>query len=519
MNAALPAFLLTILAAPAAFAQDGAATTEIGSRRQFWFNAQPLIADSSGLTIAQQRPVKNHKNPFFVPDRPWEGTVVQLYSCDVHYDPQSGRWQMWYEGHPGSVLLCTAFSKDGLRWEKPSLGLQSWNGSRDNNIILQTGYADAHCASIVKAPTEQDPARKYKLYYWVGPKWFDSQIEPIGLKPAEVADAREKLKPYKKNGHYVAFSSDGVHFSPRTEAPVLETSDFNTTLFDEQLGRYRSYHKIEHKLPGWSQVRRCLWESESDDGVSFGKSRLVLAPDERDDAMAKTIYGADRVEFYGMHVWPQDGFYLGMVWVFTITKGNPKYGMGWDDGHIQPHLIYSPDGVDWKRLPAREPFIPIGPAGAFDSGTLYSSGDHPVVIGNDIRFYYFGCNYTHGSTEPIASAKNRSGFGVATLPRDRYVGWKAAESSGTLLTRPITFSGKDLILNLDAKGGAARVALLGADSQPIPGFGLDDCDPISADGFDQTVQWRGGSLSELAGKPVRLQFSLRRCTLYTWQFK
>jgi hypothetical protein len=493
--------------------------TDIGNRRQFWFNAQTLTAESTGLRILQQRPVKHAKNPILVADKPWEGTVVQLYSSDVHYDPKTGRWQMWYEGHPGSVLLCTAFSKDGLHWEKPALGLEEWKGSKDTNIILQTGYTDAHCASIVKAPTERDPARKYKLYFWVAPEWMDSHIEPMGLKPADVAYARNRIKPFKRKGHYVAFSPDGIRFAPRTEAPVLDTADFNTTLFDEQIGRYRSYHKIEHKLPGWNQLRRCLWESESDDGVAFGQSRLVLAPDAADDAMAKTAYGADRVEFYGVHVWPQDGFYLGLLWVFTVTKGNPKYGVGWDDGHIQPHLIYSPDGLDWKRLPVREPFIPNGPTGSFDCGTLYSSGDHPVVIGNEVKFYYFGCNYTHGSTEPIASPKNRSGFGVATLPRDRYVGWQGAESPGTLLTRPISFRGQELILNLDASRGVAQVALLTAEGQPIPGFGLENCDPITADSFEHAVKWHGGSLSALSGKPVRLQFLLRQSVLYTWQFR
>jgi hypothetical protein len=520
MKRVLPALFVSLgfLAPLAALAQEAPAT-DIGSRRQSWFNAQGLIAESASVKIVQQRPVKHARNPFLVPDRPWEGTVVQLYSCDVHYDLATGRWQMWYEGHPGSVLLCTAFSKDGLRWEKPALGLQEWKGSRENNIILQTGYTDAHCASIVKAPTEKDPARKYKLYYWVGPAWFESQIEPIGLKPAEVAEARVRLRDYKKNGHYVAFSSDGVTFTPRTEAPVLETSDFNTTLFDEQLGRYRSYHKIEYQKPGWKQKRRCLWESESDDGVNFSKSRLVLAPDESDDTMAHSAYAADRVEFYGMHVWPQDGYYLGLLWIFTITKGNPKYGMGWDDGHIQPHLIYSPDGLEWKRLPVREPFIPIGPPGAFDSGTLYSAGDHPVVLGNDVRFYYFGCNYTHGNTDPIASTKNHSGFGVATLPRDRYVGWQGGASSGTLLTKPLSFSGKELILNLDAGHGNARVALLTADQKPIPGFGLEDCAPITGDGFEHPVKWQGGDLSSLAGQAVRVQFSLRQSSLYTWQFR
>ena len=34
------------------------------------------------------------------------------------------------------VVLCYAESEDGLTWRKPELGLQEWNGSRANNIVL-----------------------------------------------------------------------------------------------------------------------------------------------------------------------------------------------------------------------------------------------------------------------------------------------------------------------------------------------------------------------------------------------
>jgi hypothetical protein len=496
--------------------------TDIGGRRQFWFNAQGLVAESTNLKVVQRQPAKHPANPLVVADKPWEGRVIQLYSSDVHYDPAAGQWQMWYEGHPAGVLLCTAFSKDGLKWSKPSLGLQEWKGSKENNIILQSGYTDAHCASIVRAPNEKDPARRYKLYYWVGPEWFESHIKPMGLKPDEVADVRAKIKAYPRNGHYVAFSPDGIHFTPRLEAPALAcppVSDFNTTLFDESSGRYRSYHKIDRKKPGWEESRRCMSMAESDDGVTFKPSVPVLDPTPEDDAWAKSL-GGKRAEFYGMHVWPHEGFYLGLVWIFRVTKGNAEFGRGWDDGYNIPYLIYSPDGIDWKRMPEREPFIPTGPAGSFESGSVYSSGDHPVVIGDEVRFYYFGVNYTHGCTEPINSPKLTSGFGLATLGRDRYVAWQGGAAGGTLSTKPLKFAGRELHLNLESKGGETRVELLGADGKALVGFTAEDCDPISADSFDQVVKWRGSSdVSALAGKEIRVRFALRQSALYTWQFR
>jgi hypothetical protein len=496
---------------------------DIGSKRQFWFNAQGLVDESTYLKILQQRPVKHPANPILVADKPWEGTLVQLYSCDVHHDPTTGQWQMWYEGHSPDVLLCTAFSKDGLRWTKPKLGLQEWKGSKNNNIILQTGYTDANCASIVKAPNEKDPARKYKLYYWVGPEWFNSHIKPMGFSPEEEAAARNKIKAYKRNGLYVAFSADGVNFTPQTNAPVVAggiqalNGDFGDTSFvqfDEQAGCYRAYLRfIRNK-------RRAYSMAESDDGVKFKTAVPVLDPTPDDDAWAK-INNFKRAEFYGVHVWPQDGFYLGMLWMFTISgMGIPALGMGGDDGKNQPHLIYSTDGVKWQRMPVREPFIPCGPAGSFEAGSIYTAGDRQVVIGDEIRFYYFGVGNTHGDREAINSPNLISGFGLATLPRDRYVAWQGAAVAGTLLTKPLRFAGRELRLNLDASRGETRVALLDADGKPFAGFGAEDCEAITRDGFDQVVKWRGTSdLSALAGKVIRVQFSLRQSALYTWQFK
>ena len=72
----------------------GAAVPDIGSKRQFWFNAQHLVREAADLKIVQRQPVKHPANPLMVAEEPWEGTVIQLYSTAVHFDPATGRWQM-----------------------------------------------------------------------------------------------------------------------------------------------------------------------------------------------------------------------------------------------------------------------------------------------------------------------------------------------------------------------------------------------------------------------------------------
>ena len=497
------------------------AVRAIGSTRQCWFNGQDLIEKELIIRVLENQPVKHPRNPLMVADKPWEGTLIQLYSCDVHYDPESGKWQMWYEGHPAEVLMCTAFSTDGLCWTKPSLGVQPWQGSQENNIILQTRYWDAHCASLVTAPTEKDPAKRYKLYYWVAPTWYNAKVPPH-------AEVGFHIKDYKASGHYVAFSPDGIRFTPKTDCPAVAGSDFCTVLFDARKGCYRAY--VKEMRDG----RRAVSLRESSDGIDFGDMVPVLDADKADDALVQRR-GYNNAEIYGMHAWPKDDFYLGIVWLYSCS-GTPGALLG----KIEPYLMYSPDGLSWKRLPVREPFIPSGPAGSFDSANIYTAGNGPIVKDDQMLFYYHGTGVVHGQDyEPDiqeqlreeaekagipfrlkANHRRYAGVGLATLPLDRYVGWHGGTVPGVLKTKPFTFHGKELHLNVDASRGVSKVAILDQEGQAVPGFSLEDCTPITADSLDYVVRWgENRDLSGLAGKAVRLQFHLRHSVLYTWRFQ
>jgi hypothetical protein len=103
-----------------------------------------------------------------------------------------------------------------------------------------------------------------------------------------------------------------------------------------------------------------------------------------------------------------------------------------------------------------------------------------------------------------------------TFRTDGFVSAHAA-GEGTLVTRPLTFTGSKLSLNI-ASRGPTRVELQDAGGKPLQGFTLDDCTPIAADQIEQTVAWKGGSLSPLAGQTVRLRFVLREADLYSLQF-
>jgi hypothetical protein len=107
-----------------------------------------------------------------------------------------------------------------------------------------------------------------------------------------------------------------------------------------------------------------------------------------------------------------------------------------------------------------------------------------------------------------------------TLRLDGFVSVSATAKGGELVTKPVTFSGSRLTLNLSTSAaGDVRVELQDADGAPIPGFALDDCPPVFGDSHERAVTWNGGGdVSTLAGKPVRLRFVLKDADLYAYRF-
>ena len=67
--------------------------------------------------------------------------------------------------------------------------------------------------------------------------------------------------------------------------------------------------------------------------------------------------------------------------------------------------------------------------------------------------------------------------------------------------------------------GTLRIGLEDQDG-PIPGHGMDECDPLSGDSMWKTITWKGQSdLSAWTGKAIRLHFELVRGRLYAFRFE
>ncbi len=119
------------------------------------------------------------------------------------------------------------------------------------------------------------------------------------------------------------------------------------------------------------------------------------------------------------------------------------------------------------------------------------------------------------SRRPITKAL-AAAFAASSIAPDGFVSAHANE--GTLVTKPFTFKGSELVLNILSRG-ETRAELQDATGNVLPGFALNDCTPITADSIEHVVIWKGGPLSTHSGKPVQLRFVLQDADLFALQFR
>ncbi len=107
--------------------------------------------------------------------------------------------------------------------------------------------------------------------------------------------------------------------------------------------------------------------------------------------------------------------------------------------------------------------------------------------------------------------------GLAILRRDGFASMDAGRSGGTLTTRPMTFKGSRLFVNVDCPEGALKAEALDTQGRVVEPFSAENCTPLATDGTRAAVTWKATKdLSALAGKPVRFRFHLTNGSLYAF---
>ncbi len=124
-------------------------------------------------------------------------------------------------------------------------------------------------------------------------------------------------------------------------------------------------------------------------------------------------------------------------------------------------------------------------------------------------------------TGPTEMSIYTTPFRRFVLRTDGFSSVHAGADAGEMLTHPLRFSGKELILNYaTSAGGSLRVEAQDAEGKPLPGFTLADCRSLVGDAIEHKVTWaKGSDLSSLSGRTLRFRFAMQEADLFAIQFR
>ncbi|MDP7163523.1 MAG: hypothetical protein QF792_08530, partial [Phycisphaerae bacterium] len=201
-------------------------------------------------------------------------------------------------------------------------------------------------------------------------------------------------------------------------------------------------------------------------------------------------------------------------------------------GHVGMQLACSRDGRSWHRPIPRSEVVSWGPEGSHDYGGAYPS-HNPIVRDGETYIYYSAQSQLHSWWHVMElwdkhkSAQHIGAGMLAKMPEDHWVSLDADAKGGWLLTKPVFFaadetleSPRELLINADAAGGSIQAELITPFGQVVEGFCRGDSIPITSDGKDQPLRWKGNpSPGETIAKHLGglcIKFYLKGAGLYSY---
>ena len=501
--------------------------------------------------------------PLIFRDRPWEHIPYfgnNIWS--ILRDPEIGLFRCWYEDwvldaeglinsdvditdpSVSSSRILYAESRDGVRWDKPPLGLVH-EGGRDTNIVLGDSvdepnvFGSPHGPTVLDDPLDPDPSRRFKMMFQhisEASAGADAVTNPGG--------AQVLHSPMR-----VAHSPDGIHWEvepssldfgglgprlgdvmvltcdPVRREYVLHTRHPYAWLVDKPADTPRT---DAWSLPYWPENparmnKRRIFRTTSSDLVHWNEPYEVLVPDE-DDNLDDSLYSlaswplsAARTEVL-RHPHPGHDLHVGVVNVFHQT-----------DNVLDAQLVFSRDGVNWQRAGQRQPFLTRGAAGAWDE-MISCVPSVPIRVGDELYVFYGGSNAHHdwwvtGAREglDVPEARDmdlvRHGIGLARLRVDGFVSLRAGSvREGLLVTRPLKVRGAPLTINAACRaGGYVEVEVSDEQDRVLPGRCRTDAIRFDGDEVAHRVAWLGSGEMP-ADQTVKLRFWMRDAEIYSFAF-
>lgn len=440
---------------------------DIGSGRQLF--ADPHWIDTSqGVRRQLHEPVR--RGTAIDSDRPWDRGGVSYMTTFA----DGGRYRAWYrcdcEMPPADrrqPLIGYAESTDGIRWEKPCLGLLDFEGATNNNLV------------------------------WTGPGNNLSLFRDDG----DGVPDEERYKGIVRDRDLLALvSPDGVRWRHLQEEPIHTGTPFdshNITFRDPYTGEYVIYARGVDGKGDFKGGVRWIRRSTSRDFRTWSDWELI----DIGEVPAEHLYTNACVAYERA-----PGTYL-MFPSRYVKEREPipdwEYGPGVND----IVFLSSRDGVRFDYS-MREAFVRPGPdPDNWHERAVYM--EHGILQTSPTEMSLYGMENWRMPSVRITRYSLRT---------DGFVSVHAGCAGGQLTTKPFVFAGEDLELNYaTSAAGSIGVEAQRVDGTPVDGRALADFGDQYGDRVDGIVRWGDRGIGDLAGQPVRLRFTLADADLYAFR--
>ncbi len=431
------------------------------------------------------------------PGTPDEDTI-SYYGTVIRID---GRFHMWYLGkgraEPAPLRICYAVSNDGLRWEKPRLGLVAYGGNRENNLVDLDWKGRAMSCNVLYEPDDPDPQRRFKMF---------CEVE----------------SPTIANQGCVAYSADGLRWRPSPRNPVT-----HVRLEPAGLIRRDGCYYIAAQNAGYDRgfQKRVLISLASYDFERWSEAAVVGF--RRDDVPPKPVlsgHNMGKQVHLGAGLWDRGNVVLGFYGMWDgAVETDDRRRMRMDIG-----LLVTSDGMHYREPLPDFRIIDAGEDGWANSNPLgdpprLSQGQGMENVGDRTLTWYGIWGPGGGSGVRVASwRRDRLGyFGVTREPLEGQT-W-GAELAPHVISAPIRLgrAGGRVFLNADvfSPHGRMTVELLDERFGRLAGYSADDCVAIQDGGLRIPVRWRTGESIPPTERPIRLRVNFggarpEDCRLY-----
>ena len=507
MQIARSMLLLTLTAVPAAWPPESdAEPVLIGPEPQLFIDDH-LIEQTNGLKRTLHQPKDIDQNPVILPEHPWEHRRIPFGS--VKWIPEEQKFKCWYltlniyDSRPGfrgyrkqhhlpiheAAYICYAESEDGVAWTKPELGLHEFRGSRKNNIVLASPGTHFDSISVMRLP--HDEKWPYRMMAFIGrwpykdglvkKKWGDPP--PFGIH---------------RHGHFAFRSKDGIQWQMLNDKePVLRAHDRSMFWWDPKRHIFAGAAKRSHD---GKRAQAYAWSRDM--------IKWTITPD--------WIHKADERDHPGdegeaAYCFPYGAQWIGFAEMRRVRQG--RKGVIEGGTKINWELLVSRDGRHWSR-PMRDLFFADAGPDSWRHQVFKVFANPPIERDGRLLIYYGGKT---GAVPVETGYEPFQALCLATLRKDGFVSLTAGPKSGSLITKPFTAAGGELLLNVEVhEGGEAKVEVLEEDRNHLPGFGLTDSRRLQGTSIAQAARWNSGAhWKQLAGRTIRLRIILRNADLYS----